>query len=62
MKQISIKISELKKRYEKMEVRELATYYDITVTALYKLLDEANIPRKIKRRPNRERVIVTLKD
>ena len=62
MKQISIKITELRDRYETMEVRELADYYDITTTALYKLLDEAKIPRKINRRPNRERVIVTLKD
>jgi len=62
MKRISITRDELLNRYNTMEVNDIVAYYNITLTALYKLLDEAKIPRKINRRPNSERVIVTLKD
>jgi len=62
MKKITVTKDELLNRYNTMSVNDIAKYYDINMTALYKLLDEAGIPRKINRRPNSERVIVTLKD
>jgi len=62
MKKITVTKDELLNRYNTMSVNEIAKYYDINTTALYKLLDKAGIPRKVNRRSNSERVIVTLKD
>jgi hypothetical protein len=51
---IEISITELREKYETMPVREVARYFDLpNLNRLYKLLEEAGIPKKKVQRAHR---------
>lgn len=62
IKELVISKTLLKHQYMTMKQKELLAYYGICLARLYKILDEAGIPRKINRSPKREYVKTILKD
>jgi len=53
MKKIVISKAFLAKQYETMKVSEVAEFYGICIVRLYRIIDEAGIPRKRNKKPQR---------
>jgi hypothetical protein len=62
IKEIVISRSLLAHQYETMKVTEIMDYYGVCCARLYKLLDEAEIPRKWDKAPKREYMKTVFKD
>lgn len=49
MREIEISRKELARLYEEMPTRKLCDHYGVSIFTLYRLLDDAGIPRKLPR-------------
>jgi uncharacterized protein YdaU (DUF1376 family) len=62
IKEMVVSRTLLAHQYETMKIKEIMAYYGICCARLYKLLDEAQIPRKWDKSPRREFMKTVLKD
>ena len=62
VKELVVSRTLLEHQYATMKVKEIMAYYGICAARLYKLLDEAGIPRKWDKAPKREYMKTVFKD